>query len=47
MSAHVRRRGQWVGAIALVLALGQAGAWAGRPLDTEDTGTVELGKSEL
>ena len=47
MSARVRRRGQWVGAIALVLALGAAEAWAGRPLNTEDTGTVEPGKAEL
>ena len=47
MSARVRRRAQWVGAIALVLALGPAEAWAGRPLDTEDTGTVEPGKAEL
>lgn len=27
--------------------LGPASAWAGRPLDTEDTGTVEPGKAEL
>jgi hypothetical protein len=31
----------------LVVLLGPASAWAGRPLDTEDTGTVEPGKAEL
>ena len=42
------RRLLWIGAVALVLALGPAaGAWGGRPLDTEDTGTVEPGKAEL
>lgn len=35
------------GAMALVLTLGPGAAWAGRPLDTEDTGTVEPGKAEL
>lgn len=33
--------------IVLLAALGPAPAWAGRPLDTEDTGTVEPGKAEL
>lgn len=35
--------------IALLLAggLGAGTAWAGRPLDTEDTGTVEPGRLEL
>lgn len=41
------RRALWVGAIALVLVLMPAGARGGRPLDTEDTGTVEPGKAEL
>lgn len=41
------RRRLWIGAMALVLALGPAGAWGGRPLDTEDTGTLEPGKAEL
>lgn len=42
------RRPLWTGAIALLLALGPAAeAWGGRPLDTEDTGTVEPGKAEL
>jgi hypothetical protein len=33
--------------MALVLALGPAWAWGGRPLDTEDTGTAEPGKADL
>jgi hypothetical protein len=36
-----------VGAITLLLAFGPGTAFAGRPLDTEDTGTVEPGKAEL
>lgn len=51
-SVALRRRmqscsGLGFGALALVLVLGPAPAWAGRPLDTEDTGTVEPGKAEL
>jgi|SRR5512134_835710 hypothetical protein len=38
---------RWAGATVLGVALGAAPAWAGRPLDTEDTGTVEPGKAEL
>lgn len=34
-----------IGALAILLAAGPA--WAGRPLDTEDTGTAEPGKAEL
>lgn len=42
------RRPFSIGALALVLVLGPAsGAWGGRPLDTEDTGTLERGKTEL
>ncbi len=37
----------WMGAITLLLAIGPGTAFAGRPLDTEDTGTVEPGKAEL
>lgn len=37
----------WGVVIALLLMLGPAPLWAGRPLDTEDTGTVEPGKAEL
>lgn len=40
-----RRAGPAVIALCLVLSPGAAGA--GRPLDTEDTGTVEAGKVEL
>lgn len=43
----MRRRPFWIGAMALVLALGPAWAWGGRPLDTEDTGTAEPGKADL
>ena len=43
----MRRRPFRIGVVALVLALGPAWAWGGRPLDTEDTGTVEPGKAEL
>ena len=38
---------RWTGAALLVVALGPAPAWAGRPLDTEDTSTVEPGKAEV
>lgn len=42
------RRPFWIGAMTLVLVLGPAaGAWGGRPLDTEDTGTTEPGKADL
>jgi hypothetical protein len=34
-------------ATVLAVALGPAPAWAGRPLDTEDTGTLEPGNAEL
>ncbi len=34
-------------ALALLLALWPATAWAARPLDTEDTGTTEQGRFEL
>lgn len=44
--ARIRWR-RWTGAALLVVALGPAPAWAGRPLDTEDTGTAEPGKAEL
>lgn len=37
----------WMGAITLVLVFAPRAAFAGRPLDTEDTGTVEPGKAEL
>ncbi len=37
----------WVRVITLVLVLAPGAAFAGRPLDTEDTGTVEPGKAEL
>ncbi len=37
----------WARVIALLLVLAPAAAFAGRPLDTEDTGTVEPGKAEL
>ena len=40
-----RQLGLWVGALTSLFAL--AVAWAGRPLDTEDTGTGTPGKSEL
>jgi hypothetical protein len=33
--------------VACGLLLVPAGAWAGRPLDTEDTGTLDPGKAEL
>ena len=36
-----------IGALALAILLVSDPAWAGRPLDTEDTGTVEPGKAEL
>lgn len=42
---NVRRL--WSGMIVLSLVLVPAAAWAGRPLDTEDTGTAEAGKVEL
>ena len=35
------------GALALAMLLASGSAWAGRPLDTEDTGTVEPGRAEL
>jgi mono/diheme cytochrome c family protein len=38
---------RWTAGALLVVALGPAPAWAGRPLDTEDTGTVEPGKAEI
>ncbi len=37
----------WVRAITLLLVLAPGAVFAGRPLDTEDTGTVEPGKAEL
>jgi hypothetical protein len=37
----------WVRVITLLLVLAPGAALAGRPLDTEDTGTVEPGKAEL
>lgn len=37
----------WTRALMLLLLLTPAVAFAGRPLDTEDTGTVEPGKAEL
>lgn len=37
----------WVRVITLMLVLAPGAALAGRPLDTEDTGTVEPGKAEL
>ncbi len=37
----------WVRVIALSLVLAPGTAFAGRPLDTEDTGTVDPGKAEL
>lgn len=36
-----------IGALALAILLASGSAWAGRPLDTEDTGTVEPGKAEM
>lgn len=36
-----------VGALVLLLLFGPVAAFAGRPLDTEDTGTVDPGKAEL
>jgi len=36
-----------IGGLALAILLASGLAWAGRPLDTEDTGTVEPGKAEL
>jgi hypothetical protein len=33
--------------LVVALALAPTPVWAGRPLDTEDTGTVEPGKAEL
>ena len=44
MSRHPRFL---VRAITLLLVLAPGAAFAGRPLDTEDTGTVEPGKAEL
>jgi hypothetical protein len=38
---------RWTVAAVLVVALGPIPAWAGRPLDTEDTGTLEPGNAEL
>lgn len=42
----ILKRAQTV-ALALAILLAPSPAWAGRPLDTEDTGTVEPGKAEL
>lgn len=36
-----------IGLLALAMLLISGSAWGGRPLDTEDTGTVEPGKAEL
>ena len=44
MRSRCRR---WTVAALLVVTLGPAPAWAGRPLDTEDTGTAEPGKAEI
>ncbi|MBI4635791.1 MAG: transporter [Candidatus Rokubacteria bacterium] len=44
----MRNAGTWhVGVIVLVLVFGPVATFAGRPLDTEDTGTVDPGKAEL
>ena len=42
-----RSRSFWMGTVTLLLAFGPGTVFAGRPLDTEDTGTVEPGKAEL
>ena len=44
----MKRPTQYLAAVVgLVLLLGPVVSWAGRPLDTEDTGTVDPGKVEL
>ena len=46
MIRELRRLGE-TGVLALALLMASGQAWAGRPLDTEDTRTVEPGKAEL
>lgn len=41
------RRRWWAAAALLVVAVAPANAWAGRPLDTEDTGTLDPGHAEM